>query len=97
MPVFHLLKLPIHLFVKLFIPLAIILDLLQDLLFKLRELVAVNLGSLQLFILCFNSSELDLKLFDNFCEFLYHHAHLLHLLVGIGLTLSKAHVHLLRE
>jgi hypothetical protein len=97
MSVFHLLKLPVNLFVKLFIPLAVILNLLHDLLLKLRELVTVNLGGLQLFILCFNSSELCLKLFDDFCELLDHHAHLLHLLVGVGLTLSKAHVHLLRE
>ena len=97
MSVFHLLKLAVNLFVELFIPLVVILNLLQDLLLKLRELVAVNLAGLQLFILCFNCSKLRLKLFDDLCEFLYHHAHLLHLLIGIGLTLSKAHVHLLRE
>jgi hypothetical protein len=97
MPVFNLLKLAVNLFVELFIPLVVILNLLQDLLLKLRELVTVNLGGLKLFILCFNSSKLSLKLFDDFCEFLYHHTHLLHLLIGIGLTLSKAHVHLLRE
>jgi hypothetical protein len=97
MSVFHLLKLAANLFVKLFIPLVVILNLLQDLLFKLSELVTVDLGGLQLFILCFNCSQLSLKLFDDFCEFLYHHAHLLHLLIGISLTLSKAHVHLLRE
>ena len=94
---FHLLKLAVNLFVKLFIPLVVVLSLLQKLLLKLSELISVNLGVLKLFILSLDCSELSLELFDDFCEFLYHHAHFLHLLVGICLTLSKAHVHLLRK
>ncbi len=97
MSVFNLLKLTVNLFVKLFVPLVVILNLLHDLLLKLRQSVAINLGRLQLLILCFNCSKLSLKLFHDFSEFLYHHAHFLHLLIRIGLALSKAHVHLLRE